>query len=117
MDCTVCGGDNREGARFCRHCGAALAAVSDTDEALPMAETEPEVSPPPERSVVEGEGLAVAPAVEGEAVLEEEVQPASAAMRPPARTRAGAVKGARRRWNVAVVIWVALRCCLLALIR
>ena len=46
MNCPACGGDNREGASFCRHCGSLLTAppVSETPVAeesarLPLAET------------------------------------------------------------------------------
>ena len=40
MDCSACGADNREGARFCRNCGASLmepAASEATPDAAPVA--------------------------------------------------------------------------------
>jgi len=71
MKCPTCGGDNREGARFCRHCGLAMGAspgglvtgqaqeeVEETglgQQALPATEVEAPVGSLPDATVELGE--------------------------------------------------------------
>jgi len=49
MNCPACGGDNRPGARFCHHCGAAMG------EALPVVETVEAVPEKPTAAAAEAE--------------------------------------------------------------
>jgi len=52
MNCPACGTDNRDGARFCRRCGAALAeAPVPPEPALPETSAPPETPPEPEEMV------------------------------------------------------------------
>ena len=72
MNCSACGTDNREGARFCRRCGATLAELPVTG-----------VQPTPEAAEVpvDGPGSAEEPA---QGPPEEPVTPAEATDLPPA---------------------------------
>jgi serine/threonine protein phosphatase PrpC len=87
MHCPVCGGDNREGARFCRHCGAQLAEQAATGTSVAAASSEwtdegstaatvmsePESEEPvPERQDVET-GMEATVEVEAGAEVEEEI--------------------------------------------
>jgi serine/threonine protein phosphatase PrpC len=72
MDCSACGADNREGARFCRCCGAALAEPA-VARVQPTSEA-PEA--PSEELESTGESAQVPP--------EEPRAPAEATDRPPA---------------------------------
>lgn len=59
MNCPACGAENREGARFCRHCGSEM-ALPDPGQAPPTVEAQPSSEPDTQPEVE-------APAVEPEA--------------------------------------------------
>ncbi len=85
MNCPACGADNREGARFCRGCGAALvepppgeeepAAEAPEAPEAPVAKVEPDEEPEPEEPAAEAETPEISPE---ESAAEPETPEASA---------------------------------------
>lgn len=55
MDCPVCQGDNRDGARFCRHCGSLLAVETALEINQGEAKAEAMAEPEPALTVEEPE--------------------------------------------------------------
>jgi serine/threonine protein phosphatase PrpC len=80
MECAACGGDNREGASFCRHCGAPLAEVPEIDASVAVEAVDAGLEEP------HAEAEELAPDKEEAKVLPE----VESAEPPPAEATSGA---------------------------